>query len=36
MDFFANDVVQEMVVTGKKESVDDVPKEPIPANPMEK
>ena len=33
MDFFANDVIQKMVVTGKKESVDDVLKN-IPVNPM--
>ncbi|MEP6928109.1 MAG: VCBS repeat-containing protein, partial [Ginsengibacter sp.] len=33
MDFFANDVIQKMVVTGKKESIDDVLKN-IPVNPM--
>ena len=33
MDFFANDVIQKMVLTGKKESVDNVLKN-IPVNPM--
>ncbi|MDQ6762985.1 MAG: VCBS repeat-containing protein, partial [Bacteroidota bacterium] len=33
MSFFANDVIQKMVVTGKKESVDNVLKN-IPVNPM--
>lgn len=33
MDFFANDVIQKMVLTGKKESVDEVLKE-IPRNPL--
>jgi enediyne biosynthesis protein E4 len=34
MDFFATDVIQKMVVTGKKESVDNVLKN-IPVNPMQ-
>ncbi len=33
MDFFANDIMQKMVLTGKKEGVDNVLKE-IPRNPM--
>ena len=33
MDFFANDITQKMIVTGKKESVDKV-LENIPVNPM--
>lgn len=33
MDFFANEVTQKMVLTGKKESVDEVLKN-IPVNPM--
>ena len=33
MDFFANDVIQKMVLTGKKESVDEVLKQ-IPVNPL--
>lgn len=33
MDFFANDVIQKMVLTGKKESVDKV-LEHIPVNPL--
>ena len=33
MDFFANDVVQKMVLTGKKENVDEVLKN-IPRNPI--
>ncbi len=33
MDFFANDVIQKMVLTGKKESVDEV-LEHIPVNPL--
>jgi hypothetical protein len=33
MDFFANDVIQKMVLTGKKKSVDEVVKQ-IPINPM--
>ncbi len=33
MDFFANDVIQKMVLTGKKENVDEVLKK-IPRNPL--
>ncbi len=33
MNFFANDVIQKMVLTGKKEGVDEVVKK-IPVNPM--
>ena len=33
MDFFANDVIQKMVLTGKKESVDEVVRK-IPQNPL--
>ncbi len=33
MDFFANDVIQKMILTGKKESVDEVLKK-IPIKPM--
>ena len=33
MDFFANDVLQKMVLTGKKEEIDDILKK-IPINPM--
>jgi enediyne biosynthesis protein E4 len=33
MDFFANDVVQKMVMTGKKENVDEILKK-IPRNPL--
>lgn len=33
MDFFANDVIQKMVLTGKKENIDEVVKN-IPINPM--
>jgi enediyne biosynthesis protein E4 len=33
MDFFANDIIQKMVLTGKKENVDEVLKK-IPRNPL--
>jgi enediyne biosynthesis protein E4 len=33
MDFFANDVIQKMVLTGKKENIDEVLKK-IPRNPL--
>ena len=33
MDFFANDIIQKMVLTGKKENIDEVVKN-IPINPM--
>ena len=33
MDFFANDVMEKMVLTGKKEEIDDILKK-IPINPM--